>query len=313
MTQTIHQNIIIGSGPAGLTAAIYMARADFNPVLIEGPQPGGQLTITTDVENYPGFPDGIFGQNLMDDMRKQAEKFNTEIITANVINVELNRKPFEITYEDMMANTKTILTNSLIIATGATARLLGLPEEEDLMGYGLSACATCDGAFYKNKNIAIVGGGDTAMEEALFLTRFAQTVTVIHRREGFRASEIMLKKARENPKIKWHLNQVVNKYIGTKETGITALQLKNTKTGELTEFKTDGLFLAIGHTPNTELFKNTLELDENNYIITQPGSTKTNIPGVFAAGDVSDSKYRQAVTAAGFGCMAAIDAKNFLD
>ncbi|MGQ9805793.1 MAG: thioredoxin-disulfide reductase [Chlorobiales bacterium] len=303
-----YEVVIIGSGPAGLTAAIYASRANLNPLVIDGIQPGGQLTITTEVENFPGFPHGILGPKLMDNMREQAKRFGTEYLYGSVSLVDLAQRPFKITIDEK----KVVMAETLIISTGASPRLLGLESEKKYMGYGVSACATCDGFFYKGREVVVVGGGDSAMEEANFLTKYAKTVTILHRREEFRASKIMLGRAKANPKIKFVTNVVIDDIVGDGKV-VTGVRIKNIKTGEISEIACDGVFIAIGHTPNSALFKGQLELDENGYIITKKSSTETNVPGVFACGDIQDSIYRQAVTAAGTGCMAAIDAERFLE
>ncbi|RPI56611.1 MAG: thioredoxin-disulfide reductase [Acidobacteria bacterium] len=303
-----HRNVIvIGSGPAGLTAAVYAARANLKPLLIEGLEAGGQLMMTTMVDNYPGFRDGIMGPDLMADMRAQAERFGTEFLQGHVTKVEANRCPIKVEVSDQV-----IYSESLIIATGASARLLGLPAERTLMGHGVSTCATCDGFFFKGKPIAVVGGGDSAMEEALFLTKFASKVTVVHRRDTLRASKIMQDKAFANPKIEFAWNSEVEDVLDVNKGVVTAIVLRDAVTGVRTELPVEGVFVAIGHTPNTQLFKGQLETDANGYIVTTHG-TRTSIPGVFAAGDVQDHIYRQAITAAGSGCMAAIDAERYLD
>jgi thioredoxin reductase (NADPH) len=299
--------IIIGSGPAGLTAAIYSARANLTPLMIEGEEAGGQLMITTEVENFPGFEHGVTGPNLIATMRQQAERFGTRFITKNVTKVDLSARPFKVWIDKTLYQAKTI-----IISTGASAKYLGLESERRFMNRGVSACATCDGAFFKNVEVAVVGGGDTAMEEANFLTRFASTVHLIHRRDSFRASKIMVDRAMNNPKIKVHWNKEVIEVLGD-EKGVNGLMLKDTVTGATEKKEFQGLFLAIGHKPNTSVFKEWLTLDETGYIKTQPDSTYTNIPGVFAAGDVQDHVYRQAITAAGSGCMASIDAERWLE
>ncbi|MBN21981.1 MAG: thioredoxin-disulfide reductase [Bdellovibrionaceae bacterium] len=299
--------IIIGTGPAGLTAAIYASRANLEPVCVEGTQPGGQLTITTDVENYPGFPEGIMGPEMMMKFRAQAERFGTRFIQGDVQRVDFRERGATLVFADGSQKE----TEALIICTGATAKLLGLESEKRLMGKGVSACATCDGFFFKGMDIAVVGGGDTAMEEALFLTKFANSVTVIHRRSELRASKIMQEKALSNNKIKFEWNAEIDEILG--ETEVTGLRLKNRVDGTLKELSLAGVFIAIGHQPNTQLFKGKLPMDDTGYLKVIPGSTRTEIPGVFAAGDVADHIYRQAVTAAGTGCMAAIDAERYLE
>lgn len=303
--------IIIGSGPAGFTAALYTARANLSPAIFEGLQPGGQLTITTEIENYPGFEHGIQGPELMDIMRKQVLRFGATSFYQEVTAVDFSKRPFVIKSYD-----EVFTADAVIIATGASARLLGLESEKKFMGYGVSACATCDGFFFRNQKILVVGGGDTAMEEANYLTKFASEVTIIHRREEFRASKIMLDRSKSNPKIKFLMNKVVKEVIGKEEDGkktMTGVLLEDTKDHSTQVFEAQGLFIAIGHKPNTDLFKGILNMDETGYLITKPGSTYTNIEGVFAAGDVTDKTYRQAITAAGSGCMAAIDAERWLE
>jgi thioredoxin reductase (NADPH) len=301
----VRELIIIGGGPAGYTAALYAARANLQPLVIEGFQWGGQLMITSDVENYPGYPDGVMGPEMMAEFRRQAERFGTEFITDDVTRVDLSERPFRVFVEDTEYR-----ANTVIVATGASARWLGLPGEQTYQGRGVSACATCDGSFFRGKELIVVGGGDTAMEEATFLTRFATKVTVVHRRDEFRASPIMLDRARQNEKIEFVTNAVIDDIHG--DGKVETVTLRDTVTGRTWQQDVGGIFVAIGHDPNTKLFVDQLDHDDAGYLITKPGSTETNVSGVFAAGDVQDHTYRQAVTAAGSGCMAALDAERFL-
>jgi len=298
--------VIIGSGPAGLTAAVYNARADLDPLMIEGMERGGQLMLTTDVENYPGFPDGIMGPELMESFRKQAERFGTRIMTSDVTRVDFSARPFSIWVDEDLYEAE-----SVIISTGASARWLGLESESKLRGHGVSACATCDGFFFRDKEIAVVGGGDSAAEEALFLTKFASKIYVIHRRDELRASKIMANRVLEHEKIEMVWNTVVDEVLG--DGVVTGLKLRDVQTGDVSELPVEGMFLAIGHTPNTKVFEGQIDLDEKGYIVLPGENTMTSVPGVFAAGDVTDHVYRQAVTAAGMGCQAALDAERWLD
>jgi thioredoxin reductase (NADPH) len=318
-TEINRKVVILGSGPAGLTAAIYASRAQLEPMVIDGPQPGGQLTITTDVENYPGFAKGIMGPELMNEFRAQAERFGTEFLNVWIDKVDLSQRPFKLygkASQDAPEISTVILAETLIISTGASAKWLGVKGEEPapvgLGGNGVSACATCDGFFFKGKHVVVIGGGDTAMEEATFLTHFASKVTVVHRRDSLRASQIMQERALKNEKIEFLWNTEVLEVLGTKETGVTGIRILNNQTNEAGIFPCEGMFLAIGHKPNTELFKGWLDMDEYGYLKTFKSSMATNIAGVFACGDAQDSYYRQAITAAGTGCMAAIDAERFL-
>ncbi len=305
MSDDLRKVVIIGSGPAGLTAAIYAARGDLHPIMIEGIEAGGQLMLTTEVENYPGFIDGILGPDLMGAMRKQAERFGTEFLTDNVTEVDFAERPFTIRTPG-----RVIKAESVIISTGASARMLNVPGEKELVGHGVSTCATCDGFFFRDKDLIVVGGGDSAMEEATFLTKFARKGTVVHRRDSLRASKIMQDRAFANDKLEWKWNSRVSEVYG--DGKVEGVKLTDTVTGEVTDFPTDGVFIAIGHDPNTKLFEGKLEL-AGGYIVAKPGATETSVPGVFAAGDVVDSRYRQAITAAGMGCMAAMDAERWLE
>lgn len=307
MTET-REVIIIGSGPAGYTAAIYTSRANLKPLLFQGPQPGGQLTITTDVENFPGYPKGVLGPDMMEDLKAQAERFGTEIKFEEIIEVDFSTRPFVV-----KTDFDTFTAKSVIISTGATAKLLGLDAETKLMGNGVSACATCDGAFFPDKDVLVVGAGDSALEEAQYLTRFASSVTVVHRREQLRASKIMADRARAHPKIKWALNRTIQDIHAGDDGKVNSVTMLNTEDQSTATVETDGVFIAIGHKPNSDLFKGQLDMNDVGYIDVKPGSTYTSVPGVFACGDVADHVYRQAVTAAGTGCMAAIDAERWLE
>ncbi len=304
----MHKAIILGTGPAGLTAAIYLARANLNPLVIEGPEPGGQLTLTTEVENFPGFPEGIMGPELMDSMRKQAQRFGAEFKRGWVTGVDLSARPFRLQVDGL----GEVMTESLILSTGASAKFMGIPGERENVGRGVSTCATCDGFFFRGKKIIVIGGGDSAMEEANFLTKFASEVRVVHRRNELRASKIMQDRARNNPKITWSLN-VTPLEVKAGEQGVTALMVRNNETGAIEELATDGIFVAIGHQPNTGFLNGQLATDETGYLLVKPGTSETEVVGVFACGDVQDKRYRQAITAAGSGCMAALDCERYLE
>ncbi|MFC3798583.1 thioredoxin-disulfide reductase [Cohnella sp. GCM10012308] len=304
----MRHTIIVGTGPAGLTAAIYLARAGLAPLVIEGPEPGGQLTTTTEVENFPGFPEGIMGPELMDNMRKQAQRFGAEFRSGWVTKADLSKRPFTLTVDGK----EELQAQTVIVSTGASAKYLGIPGEKDNVGRGVSTCATCDGFFFRGKKIIVIGGGDSAMEEANFLTRFASEVALVNRRTELRASKIMQERARENAKISWSLNRTPLEVVAG-PLGVKGLKVLNNETGEEELIEAEGVFVAIGHTPNTKFLEGQLKTDETGYILVTPGTTETNIPGVFACGDVQDSKYRQAISAAGTGCMAALDAERFLE
>ncbi|MGF6950155.1 thioredoxin reductase (NADPH) [Neobacillus sp. B4I6] len=304
----MYKSVIVGTGPAGLTAAIYLARANMRPLVIEGPEPGGQLTTTTEVENFPGFPEGITGTELMENMRKQAERFGAEFYTGWVKSVDLSKRPFKLQVEGK----GEIVSETLIISTGASAKYLGIPNEKENIGRGISTCATCDGFFFRDKEIIVVGGGDSALEEANFLTRFASKVTLVHRRKELRASKIMQDRARSNEKIRWSLDKTPVEVV-IDESGVTGLKVLNNSTGKVEVIQANGIFVAVGHHPNTSFLIGQINTDDNGYILTKPGTTETNIPGVFACGDVQDSRYRQAITAAGSGSMAAIDSEKFME
>jgi thioredoxin reductase (NADPH) len=304
----MYKTIIIGTGPAGLTAAIYLARANLNPLVIEGNQPGGQLTTTTEVENFPGFPDGILGSELMYNMRMQAQRFGAEFKSGWVNNVDFSKRPFNVTVEGF----GVLEAESIIISTGASAKLLDIPGEKANIGRGVSTCATCDGFFFRGKKIIVVGGGDSAMEEANFLTRFATEVRIVHRRSDLRASQIMQDRARQNPKIVWSLNETPFEVVAG-ERGVTGLKVRNQSNGQEEIYETDGIFVAVGHHPNTCFLDGQLQTDDQGYLVVSPGTANTNIPGIFACGDVQDQKYRQAITSAGSGCMAALDCERFLE
>lgn len=309
MEKTHYRLIVIGSGPAGLTCALYAARADIATIVVEGIQPGGQLTITTDVENFPGFPDGIAGPELMDRMRRQAEKFGVTFVSGTVDSASVSSGAPSLG----LSGGRTLTCDALVVASGASARWLGIESEKRFMGRGVSGCATCDGFFFRGKHVCVIGGGDTALEEAGFLTRFASRVSIVHRRDGLRASKAMQKKAFDNPKIDFQWNRTVSEIVGTDEAGVTGVRLKDTQSGAEELFACQGVFLGIGHEPNTGQFRGQIDMDESGYILTRPGSTLTSVAGVFAAGDVQDRRYRQAVTAVGSGCMAALDVQAYLE